>query len=314
MVFLLLLILGLHLQPVAAADDISDPVLSKKIDKLLHTIIDNNDENENDESEEARARPEVQAILAQHGLPAIPEVGDEAAYEFVMLLAGDGFPLEFRRQLLKQINQAAARHEIPLDAAKLYAARLRIEKVKAEAESHPPSEPGLRDQIGQMYKLDQAVRQEQGFDPKKLEETDRRHAPALQTILEKHGVPTYSMVGPKAAGEFTIMIQHQPAPFRQEVLPKLKANVDAGQADPESYALVYDRSQRDVGKKQLYGSQFECQAGEKLHLAPTDDVAHLNERRAELGLIRIEFYLRILAENMQYFCPPAETKGGARKQ
>jgi hypothetical protein len=92
-------------------------VLSKKIDKLLHTIIDNNDENENDESEEARARPEVQAILAQHGLPAIPEVGDEAAYEFVMLLAGDGFPLEFRRQLLKQINQAAARHEIPLGAA-----------------------------------------------------------------------------------------------------------------------------------------------------------------------------------------------------
>jgi hypothetical protein len=151
-IFFLLLALGLHLQPVAAVGDVSDPVLSRKIDKLFLTIIDSNDE-----SEEARAKSEVQAILAQHGLPAIPEVGDEAAYEFVMLLAGDGFPLDVRQQLLMQITQAAARHEIPLDAAKLYAARLRIEEVKAEAESHPPSQPGLRARIEQMYKLDQSV-------------------------------------------------------------------------------------------------------------------------------------------------------------
>lgn len=308
MVFLLLLALGLRL-PIGAADRVSNPVLSKKIDKLFHTIIDSNDE-----SEEARAKSEVKAILAQHGLPTITEVGDEVAYEFVVLLAGGSSPLDLRQDVLKQIDQAATRHEIPLDAAKFYSARLRIEKVKAEAEIHPPAEPALRDEIEQMYKVDQSVRQPQGFDPKKLEEIDRQHAAALQTILDKYGVPTYSMVGPTAAGEFTTMIQHQPAQFRQEVLPKLKANVDAGQADPESYALVYDRSQRDVGKKQLYGSQFECQAGEKLHLAPTDDEAHLNERRAELGIIRIEFYLRMLMENMQYFCSPAEPKGGTQKK
>jgi hypothetical protein len=67
------------------------------------------------------------------------------------------------------------------------------------------------------------------------------------------------------------LIQHQPANFRQQVLPKLKANVAAGQADPESYALVYDRSQSEQGKKQLYGQNLMCKAGEKLHEAPMED-------------------------------------------
>ncbi|HTS10806.1 MAG TPA: DUF6624 domain-containing protein [Candidatus Limnocylindrales bacterium] len=98
------------------------------------------------------------------------------------------------------------------------------------------------------------------------------------------------------------MIQHQPARFRAEVLPKLKANVEAGQADPESYALVYDRSQRDAGKPQFYGEQLECNSGEKMHEAPIDDAAHVNQRRAELGLIRVELYAQIAAEMMPQFC------------
>jgi hypothetical protein len=54
------------------------------------------------------------------------------------------------------------------------------------------------------------------------------------------------------------MIQHQSPEFRRKVLPKLKANVDAGQADPGSYAMVFDRSQTDTGKKQMYGENLTC--------------------------------------------------------
>lgn len=115
-------------------------------------------------------------------------------------------------------------------------------------------------------------------------------------------------MGPEAAREFITLIQHQPASFRRQVLPKLKANVVAGQADPESYALVYDRSQGDLGKKQLDGENLVCSAGEKLHEAPIKDEGHVNERRAELGLIRIELYARRVEETMPQFCPPAEPK------
>jgi hypothetical protein len=107
------------------------------------------------------------------------------------------------------------------------------------------------------------------------------------------------MVGPEAAGEFVTMIQHQPARFREEVLPTLKAEVDIDEADPESYALVYDRSQRDLGKKQLYGEQLECKVGERMHEAPIEGEFHVDQRRAELGLIRVELYARMLAEEMR---------------
>ena len=84
------------------------------------------------------------------------------------------------------------------------------------------------------------------------------------------------MVGVQAAKHFAVMVQHQPAEFRRAVLPKLKANVDVGQADPATYAVVYDRSQRDQGKNQLYGEQLECTSGTALEEAPID-----NEEKCE---------------------------------
>lgn len=153
-----------------------------------------------------------------------------------------------------------------------------------------------------MYNLDQAVRQQNGFDLAKMEAVDRNHTASLQDILDEYGLPTYSMVGPSAAGEFVTMIQHQAPRFREEVLPKLKAEVDASEADPGSYALVHDRSQRDLGKKQLYGEQLECDRTGKMHEAPIDDESHVNQRRAELGLVRMELYSEIVAEQTSQLC------------
>jgi hypothetical protein len=159
-----------------------------------------------------------------------------------------------------------------------------------------------------MYKADQAVRQQKGFDVNKMNATDEQHSSALRAILDKYGVPRYSMVGPEAATEFIAMIQHQPPAFRQRVLPKLKEDVEIGEADPESYAMVYDRSQRDLKKNQLYGEQLECNAGRQMHEAPIEDEAHVDERRAELGLIRVELYARIVKELMPQFCLSANAQ------
>jgi len=294
------LLLAMSMSEQSAARGMTDPSLQEKIERLFQDVFFGDDE-----TREALGRGKAKEIYAQRGLPTIAEVGDEAAYEFIVLLLSDKFPLAFRMEVLAKVNQEVARHEIPQDAATFYAAKLHIEKAKADAEAHPPSNAVLRDEIDRLYRADQAVRQQKGFDPQKLARIDLQHAAPLQAILNKYGVPNYVMVGPEAAGEFVIMIQHQPARFRQQVLPKLKANVDMGQADPESYALVYDRSQRDTGKKQLYGEQFECNPGERLHPAPLADEAHVNQRRAELGLIRIEFYVRLLAETMPQFCSAA---------
>jgi hypothetical protein len=300
MAFILLLALALPPRPTPATDEETDTELAGKIETWFRAIFAADD----DSKEVAEAKK----VYEERGLATVGQVGELPAYEFVVLLVSEKLPMEFRAQVLSKVKEAAARKEIPSDAATFYAAKLRIEKAKDKAEAHPPSNPALRDEIERMFKVDQAVREQPGFDPKKLQQTDQQHAAPLQAILNKYGVPTYEMAGPEAAGEFVIMIQHQAARFRQQVLPKLKANVDAGQADPESYALVYDRSQRDMGKKQLYGEQLECNAGEKLHEAPLEDETHVNQRRAELGLLRMEFYTQIASETMPQFCPPAGTK------
>jgi len=295
---LFILLFLFSLQPQSSANGVEDPALSAKIEGLFQTVL-----TTDDEAKEALAVSQAKNIYTEHGLSSVSEVGDLPEYEFVVLLASEKLPLEFRTQVLTKVKEAAARRDIPSDSATFYEARLRLDKVKEEAKTHPPTNPALRDQIEGMFKVDQVVRQQQGFDPQKMAETDRQNAAPLQAILDKYGVPTFSMVGPEAAGEFVTMIQHQPGEFRRQVLPQLKAYVTAGEANPESYALVYDRSQRDVGKKQLYGQHLECKAGEKLHEAPIEDEAHVNQRRAELGLIRMELYARLVQETMPQLCP-----------
>src|SRR6185295_149401 len=155
---------------------------------------------------------------------------------------------------------ALARRAVPPDAVLYCEARVRQEKVKARVKQHPPTHPALRDEIQRLYATDQAVRQTKDFDLAKMAQEDRAHEGPVRAIFEKHGVPTYEMVGVEAASMFVVMVQHQSPDLRRQVLPKLKANVDAGQADAGDYAMVYDRSSREAGRKQLYGQNLECDA------------------------------------------------------
>src|SRR5262249_61059697 len=166
--------------------------------------------------------------------------------------------------------------------------------------------PVLRDEIERLFVSDQAVRKTEEFDPEKMAQADREHEAALMAMFDKYGVPTYAMVGTEAASQFVTMIQHQSSAFRRKVLPKLKANVDAGQGDPGAFAMVYDRSRRDAGKKQRYGENLECDGDNTtLHEPPIEDEAHVNLRRARLGLMRVELYARLVTEISPAFCPPA---------
>lgn len=299
MPLLLLLILVLPFESAQLPGNPAVPALGARIKELLHTELTSDEENS--DAEDAA----VKEIFRRQGLPTIGEVGEEAAYEFVLLLAGDKLLPELQDQVLPKIRAAVAHHELPADAGVYYEVRIRIEESKRLARSRPPANPGLRDRIESLVKADQEVRRQKGFDAAKMNATDARNAPALQQILDNYGVPTFAMVGPQATGDFILMIQHQPPRFRQQVLPKLKRLVDSGQADPGSYALVYDLSQRDLGKKQLYGERLECGAGEKMHEAPIEDESHVNQRRAELGLMRVELYASVVAELIPQFCQPA---------
>ena len=140
-------------------------------------------------------------------------------------------------------------------------------------------------------------------------EIDRDHAAALEAIVDRYGVPTYAMVGSEAVTAFVTMVQHQRPALRRKVLPMLKAAVDAGQADPSDYTKVADRTARDEGRAQQYGENLECSPDRPvLHRAPIDDEAHVNTRRAAMGLIRLEIYERIVIAESPALCGPPAVK------
>jgi len=240
-------------QETATAD--KDTALAGRIERLVDTFLTSDDDRRN-----AAVLSDARAIFERRGVPSLVKVGDIAAYGFV-LINMLGQPPDFRLQFLTSVQEAATRHELPGDALAFAKARRRQTAIEERYSRHTPSHHELRDQISRLLKDDQAVRERMGFDLKTMEEVDRRLSGPLHAIFDRYGVPTYDMVGVQAAKDFAVMVQHQPPEFRVAVLPKLKANVDAGQADPGTYAMVCDRTQRDQGKNQLYGQQLECASG-----------------------------------------------------
>jgi hypothetical protein len=277
-----------------------DAVLAARIPQLLHVAL-----STDDDKQQKALEAEAKEIFRKRGLPSIAAVGEEAAYKFVLLTCSPG-PAEFQKQVLRRAREGAERHEIPADAASYCEAHVRQENAKTKAKKHAPANTALREQIEHLFKTDQAVREKNEFDLEKMAQTDREHTAALEGIFVKYGVPTYRMVGPQAASDFVTMIQHQSPAFRLKVLPKLKANVEAGQADPGSYATVFDRSQTDAGKKQRYGQNLTCDAEHpKLHTGPIEDEQHVNQRRAAIGLMRLEIYAQLVVEMSPDVCPAA---------
>jgi len=287
-------IVGCTVQETAPAE--KDAALAARIEQLVETFLTSDDDAKN-----ASVLSEARVVFEREGIPSRTKVGDAAAYGFV-LINMLGQPPGFRLQFFERVQEEASRQGLPQDALAFAEARRRQTEVEERYSARAPSHPELRAQISELLKEDQAVRERDGFDLRKMEQADRRTAGPLKAIFDRYGVPTYDMVGVQAAKDFVVMAQHQPREFRLAVLPKLKANVDAGQADPGTYAMVYDRTQRDQGKNQLYGQQLECATGKALDVAPIDDATNVNVRRAELGLMRLELYARLVRLNSPDLC------------
>ena len=263
----------------------AQPYPARHVQELISLALNLGDNKKSD-----AAAKQLAGIFKRNGVPTTSAVGDEAAYNVVFILCTDS-PAAFQRQVLADAQAAARNHDIPPDAVAYCAARLRLDAIQTNAKKQRPKNPLLRDQIDKLFKSDQAVRQKGGFSLERMEKTDRENTAALEKIFQTYGVPTYSLVGPKAASEFVTMAQHQSPEFRRPLLLKLKANVDAGQDDPGAYAEMLDRLQSDDGKKQIYGENLVCDAqSPKLHRGDIEDPERVDDRRAAIGLMRLKLY------------------------
>ena len=276
---------------LALADPIADPALASRIHQLIEAAFS--------EGTPATSAADVRKIFAERGLPTVAMVGAEAAEEYIVLSA-HAQALDFTKQVLVAIERAPG--AVPPHAVQFLRARKKQKAIESRLHAPYPN-AALAARLTGLFTADQAVREAEHFDAAKMREADARTGQEIRGIFKESGVPTRSSVGPEAARQFVVMVQHQPPDLRRVVLPKLRENVEQGEADPADYAMMFDRAQVDDGKLQRYGANFTCQADGALAPSPIEDAEHLDARRAEIGLLPMRLYARLLVQSMpKDFC------------
>lgn len=135
-----------------------------------------------------------------------------------------------------------------------------------------------------------------------MQKTDSLNYFLLKDIVKDHGFPNFDLVGQAGAHNFWLLIQHQDQhpQFQEEVLGKMKMEVDKGKASPTDYAYLIDRVKVNTGQQQIYGTQMQLNASETSY-EPKNVIEpdKLNERRKSVGLSSIEEYIQMM--NQHYF-------------
>jgi len=151
------------------------------------------------------------------------------------------------------------------------------------------SHPEIADELHALVVKDQAARDafiaahESDASGAAMERVDNENLARLKRIIRRHGWPDGALVGNDAMGDLWTLTQHAPGPFIAQALPHLKAAADRGEIAWAMLALLIDRDLTDRHKPQIYGSQATVADG-KMVLLPVQYEAHLDERRARVGL------------------------------
>jgi hypothetical protein len=120
----------------------------------------------------------------------------------------------------------------------------------------------------------------------RIREADRENTAWLASVVRSHGWPGVSLVGVKAAHAAWLLAQHADASpaIQQEFHAALAAAVAKGDAAARDLAYLEDRVRIHAGRPQLYGTQFVVNVAAGFHPHPIEDIEHLAERRAQVGL------------------------------
>jgi hypothetical protein len=120
----------------------------------------------------------------------------------------------------------------------------------------------------------------------------------LKAHIAEHGVPTVGDVGADGTAALWTLVQHadSDAGFQQQMLAAWQPRLATKDIDPAAFAMLTDRVLRHQGKPQRYGSQFVPDPAPPgtMVMQPTEDVEHLDQRRASVGLMPISEYRCVL--------------------
>ena len=157
----------------------------------------------------------------------------------------------------------------------------------------PPPGEALRLELLAMDAEDQAVRARlveegrlfQGYDPA-MEAVHRHLAGRLARLVETHGWPGRSLVGPTAAFAAWRIAQHAIATpdLQRRFLSLVQEAATRGEATPVQAAMLEDRVRHLEGRPSLYGTLLDWDEEGRLSPGALEAPAEVDLRRAALGL------------------------------
>jgi len=122
---------------------------------------------------------------------------------------------------------------------------------------------------------------------------DRINQQKICSILDKYGWLGKDVVGDTGNSALYLVIQHADSTTQIKYLPMMETAVKKGNAKPSNLAYLEDRIAMKRGKKQIYGSQFIYNdKTNHYELWPIEDMPNVNKRRTEVGLGKLEDYVK----------------------
>lgn len=189
------------------------------------------------------------------------------------------------------------------------------EPISASEATRVVDAPKLRDELARRASSDQSVRNAwtaASQEHKRVAESaviavDTDNLSWLKDLVERQGFPTVQQVGMDGLNHAWLLVQHadsDPA-FQTNVLGLLKPRLASGDVRKQDFAMLTDRVRHAQGKPQIYGSQFKADQQGHLVLESTQDMAHLDDRRATMNLMPMAAYSCLL----RFYNPSAAQAG-----
>jgi hypothetical protein len=190
---------------------------------------------------------------------------------------------EFRRRLRRAKERPAALDPEPLDLpepAELAADALAAARIAT-----------IQSELRERRDLDQAVR----TDPARADEgeaVDADNTRRLIELVQEVGAIDVARFGHDAAGSAFLIVQHSGRlPLMLAALPRIERDVKDHDLDPQNFALLFDRLQVRMGRKQRYGSQIGADESGRMIVLALEDRERVEEIRAAIGLFPLARYL-----------------------
>ena len=190
------------------------------------------------------------------------------------------------------------RFVIPLLALSLLGARAGV--------TQTPRDSALARALLERRELDQGIRDTMvqqlqagaSFDSTlaaRMAAIDSANTTWLKGVVDQRGWPGRSLVGAAASNAAFLIVQHavHDSAFQARALALMERGVAAGEVRGSDVAMLADRVAVHRGQPQRYGTQAKLLNG-GIVLEPIADSAHVDQRRAAIGLPPLREYVRIL--------------------